>query len=148
MEFNGFEHLTANYLYCPNQFFEVCLPNHSRGTVRLVAFMLRKTLGWLDKEGNPIEQNISISYRDLIDEAGISRGAIRKALDEAVAGGFNICIQKGQANKNNQTADPANNLALPPALTPALRCGCNTHPLAIGNRPHGTWRSQVTHLNR
>ena len=98
MEFNGFEHLTANYLYCPNQFFEVCLPNYSRGTVRLVAYMLRKTLGWLDKEGNPVEQNINISYRDLIAEAGISRGAIRKALDEAVAGGFITCIQKGQAN--------------------------------------------------
>lgn len=107
MEFNGFEHLTANYLYCPNQFFEVCLPHHSRGTVRLVAYMLRKTLGWLDKEGNPIEQNISISYRDLITEAGISRGAIRKALDEAVAGGFITCIQKGQANGNNQTAETA-----------------------------------------
>ena len=107
MEFNGFEHLTANYLYCPNQFFEVCLPYHSRGTVRLVAYMLRKTLGWLDKEGNPIEQNINISYRDLIAEAGISRGAIRKALDEAVAGGFITCIQKGQANGNNQAAETA-----------------------------------------
>ncbi len=107
MEFNGFEHLTANYLYCPNQFFEVCLPNHSRGTVRLVAYMLRKTLGWLDKEGNPIEQNISISYRDLITEAGISRGSIRKALDDAVAGGFITCIQKGKANGNNQSAETA-----------------------------------------
>lgn len=107
MEFHGFEHLTANYLYCPNQFFDVCLPNHSRGTVRLVAYMLRKTLGWLDKEGNPIEQNITVSYRNLIEEAGISRGAIRKALDEAVASGFITCIQKGQANGNNQSAETA-----------------------------------------
>jgi hypothetical protein len=107
MEFNGFEHLTANYIYCPNQFFDVCLPNHSRGTVRLVAYMLRKTLGWLDEEGNPIEQNITISYRDLITEAGISRGAIRKAIDETVTGGFITCIQKGQANGNNQTAETA-----------------------------------------
>ncbi len=107
MEFNGFEHLTATYLYCPNQFFEVCLPHHSRGTVRLVAYMLRKTLGWLDKEGNPIEQNISISYRDLINEAGISRGAIRKALDDAVTGGFIVCIQKGNANGNNRSAETA-----------------------------------------
>lgn len=105
MEFKGFEHLTANYLYCPNQFFDVCLPNYSRGTVRLVAYMLRKTLGWFDKEGNPIDQNISISYRDLITEAGISRGAIRKALDDAVTGGFISCIQKGKANGNNQSAE-------------------------------------------
>ncbi|QDV48463.1 hypothetical protein [Gimesia fumaroli] len=107
MKFNGFEHLTANYLYCPNQFFDVCLPHHSRGTVRLVAYLLRKTLGWLDREGNPIEQEISISYRDLINEAGISRGAIRKALDEAVTAGFIICIQPGKANGNNQAAETA-----------------------------------------
>jgi len=107
MKFNGFKHLTANYLYCPNQFFEVCLPHHSRGTVRLVAYLLRKTLGWLDREGNPIEQEISISYRDLINEAGISRGAIRKALDEAVMAGFIICIQPGKANGNNQAAETA-----------------------------------------
>ncbi|QDT41750.1 hypothetical protein Pan241w_18130 [Gimesia alba] len=107
MRFDGFEHLTANYLYCPNQFFEVCLPHHSRGTVRLVAYLLRKTLGWLDTEGSPIEQDISVSYRDLINEAGISRGAIRKALDEAVAGGFIICIQQGKANGNNQSSETA-----------------------------------------
>ena len=107
MRFNGFEHLTANYLYCPNQFFEVCLPHHSRGTVRLVAYLLRKTLGWLDTEGSPIEQDISVSYRDLINEAGISRGAIRKALDEAVAGGFIICIQQGKGNGNNQSSETA-----------------------------------------
>lgn len=107
MKFSGFEQLTANFLYCPNQFFDVCLPHHSRGTVRLVAYMLRKTLGWLDAEGNPIEQNISISYRDLIHEAGISRGAIRSALDEAVAGGFISCLQPGRANGHNQTAETA-----------------------------------------
>ncbi|QDT45683.1 hypothetical protein Pan241w_58100 [Gimesia alba] len=107
MKFNGFEHLTANYLFCPNQFFDVCLPHHSRGTVRLVAYLLRKTLGWLDREGNPIEQEISISYRDLINEAGISRGAIRKALDEAVTAGFIICTQQGKANGNNQAAETA-----------------------------------------
>ncbi|QDT91504.1 MULTISPECIES: hypothetical protein [Gimesia] len=107
MKFNGFEHLTANFLYCPNQFFDVCLPHHSRGTVRLVAYMLRKILGWLDAEGNPIEQNIGLSYHDLIHEAGISRGAIRSALDEAVAGGFIACLQPGRANGHNQTAETA-----------------------------------------
>lgn len=107
MTFNGFEHLTANYLYCPNQFFDVCLPHHSRGTVRLVAYILRKTLGWLDEEGNPVEQDITVSYRDLITEAGISRGAIRKALDDAVRGGFITCIQKGKAYENNQSAETA-----------------------------------------
>ena len=86
--FPGFEPLTGNFLYCPNQFFDVCLPNYSRGVLRLVAFMLRRTLGWLDKDGNPIEQDVKVSYSDLISKAGVSRGAARKAIEEAIEGGF------------------------------------------------------------
>lgn len=87
-EFRGFEHLTANYVYCPNQFFDVCLPHCSRGAVRLVAYLLRRTLGWLDENGEPVEQHISVSYQDLITHARISRRAIRQSVDEAVAAGF------------------------------------------------------------
>lgn len=82
--FAGFEPLGANFLYCPNQFFDVCLPHSSRGTVRLVAYLLRRTLGWLDHEGRPIEQRIAVTYTELIREAGISRGAIGDAVDAAI----------------------------------------------------------------
>jgi len=53
--FPGFEPFDANYVYCPNQFFEVCLSMRSRGVVRLVAYMIRRTLGWLDRNGKPVE---------------------------------------------------------------------------------------------
>jgi len=53
--FAGFQPLTANFIYCPNQFFDVCLPNYSRGVVRLVGYILYKTLSQLDKNGNPVE---------------------------------------------------------------------------------------------
>lgn len=105
--FQGFEQPGANFLYCPNQFFDVCLPNCSRGAVRLVAYVLRRTLGWLDKDGNPIEQNIDISYQDLVTEAGISRGAIRAAIDEAIAGGFIRCTRVGRANSSGRAAQSA-----------------------------------------
>ena len=49
-----FESLSSNYIYCPNQYFDVCVPNCSRGAVRLVGHVLFKTLGWLDKNGQPI----------------------------------------------------------------------------------------------
>ena len=87
-EFAGFAPLDGNFLYCPNQFFEVCLRNHSRGAVRLVGFLLLKTLGWLDGQGLPVEQQIRVTYRELIGQAGISRGALSKAIDEAIAGNF------------------------------------------------------------
>lgn len=104
-EFPGFQPLTGNFLYCPNQFFDVCLPHYSRGVLRLVAFVLRKTLGWLDKNGNPIEQNVSISYADLIAHARVSRGAARKAIEEAIAGGFIRRTRLGRPGSRGVTAE-------------------------------------------
>ena len=105
--FLGFQHLTANFVYCPNQFFDVCLPNCSRGVVRLVAYLLRRTLGWLDENGKPVEQDITVSYRDLISKAGVSRGALRKAIDEAITAGFIHCTRQGQPNSSGQAAQTA-----------------------------------------
>ncbi|MCA9449189.1 MAG: hypothetical protein KC931_18870, partial [Candidatus Omnitrophica bacterium] len=99
--------LDGNFLYCPNQFLDLCLPNCSRGAVRLVAYLLDQTLGWLDKQGNPISQTISISYQQLIRQAGISRGAIRKAIDEASDAGFIFSVQEGRAAAKGESAQQA-----------------------------------------
>lgn len=105
--FAGFTSLDANYLYCPNQFLDVCLPHSSRGVVRLVAYLLDQTLGWLDSQGNPISQNISVSYQQLITSAGISRSAIRTAIDEAVAAKYIRCIQQGRPASAGKPAEQA-----------------------------------------
>lgn len=105
--FDGFQALDANFVYCPNQFFDVCLPHYSRGTVRLVAYMLRQTLGWLNEHGEPVHEQVSIPYRRLISRAGISRGAIRSAIDEAVEGGFIRCIQAGTAKARGDAGQTA-----------------------------------------
>lgn len=95
--FTGFLPPTSNTTYTPNQFFDVCLPHASRGTLRLVAYMIRKTLGWCDANGNPQESQIRVSYQALVDHAGISREMIRSALNEAIAGHFIRCLQTGRA---------------------------------------------------
>ena len=95
--FNGFEPLSSNYLYCPNQFFHVCLPHVSRSVLRLVAYMLDQTLGWLDADGNPRSQNISVSYQQLVDRAGLGRGGIRPAIDEAIERKFIRRVREGRA---------------------------------------------------
>ena len=100
--FGGFEHLDANYIYCPNQFFEVCVRHYSRGVVRLVAYILRETLGHLDKNGNPVRQDIRVSYSDICQRAGVSTRAIPKALDAAQSAGFIQCVTPGVANSRGQ----------------------------------------------
>src|SRR3954467_330559 len=81
--FSGFASPTSNTTYTPNQFFDVCLPHSSRGCVRLVSLMIRKTLGWCDEHGRPQHEQIRLSYADF-EAAGISRGMIKTAAAEAI----------------------------------------------------------------
>ena len=105
--FAGFAAPTSNTTFAPNQFFDACLPYCSRGVVRLVAYLIRKTLGWCDSHGNPQEEQIAVSYRDLIAKAGISRDMVRQALDEAVAGHFVECVRSGRANISGEVGHSA-----------------------------------------
>lgn len=102
--FEGFAPPTSNTTYTPNQFFDVCLPHYSRGVVRLVAYMIRKTLGWCDADGNPQEDQILVSYQDLVEHAGISRDMIRRALDEAIEGRFIQCVRQGRPKSAHSPA--------------------------------------------
>ena len=97
--FKGFKPPTSSTTYTPNQFFDVVLPNASRGCLRLVAFLIRKTLGWSDEHGNPQNEHTHVSYRELIEEAGVSRGAIKDAIEEAVAKRYIDCLRFGQPHK-------------------------------------------------
>lgn len=105
--FAGFPSLEANYVFCPNQFFDVCLPNCSRGAVRIVAYVLRQTLGWLDANGEPVRQDIQVTYRQLIEKAGVSRGAIGSALQEAIERQFLIVTETANANTDGRAAQSA-----------------------------------------
>jgi hypothetical protein len=98
--FQGFALPTSNTLYCPNQFFDVCLPHSSRGCVRLVGYLLRQTLGWSDPEGKPLKTSHSLSYSQL-EEAGISRDQIRPAIAEAVAARFIRCVESPRVKGKN-----------------------------------------------
>jgi hypothetical protein len=105
--FSGFASPTSNTTYTPNQFFDVCLPNYSRGVVRLVGYMIRKTLGWCDANGNPRHETVTFSYGDLEKHAGLSHGMIRLALDEATRGGFVRCVREGKASRRSESGNSA-----------------------------------------
>ncbi|HEY7119035.1 MAG TPA: hypothetical protein VH475_20765 [Tepidisphaeraceae bacterium] len=101
--FAGFALPTSNTTYTPNQFFDVCLPYSSRGMVRLVAYMIRKTLGWCDEHGRPQTEQHVVSYADL-EHAGISRGMIHRAITEALNGHFIRCVRPPQAKGTGRAA--------------------------------------------
>lgn len=95
-EFAGFAAPVSNTTYTPNQFFDVCLPNASRGCIRITGHLIRKTLGWCDAAGRPQREQIEVSYGELEQLAGISHGMIRSSLDEAVAKHFITCVEEGR----------------------------------------------------
>jgi len=97
--FYGYAPPTSSTTYTPNQFFDVVLPHASRGCLRLVAYLIRKTLGWSDQHGNPQNPEAFVSYRELIEQAGISRGAIKDAIQEALDKRFIQCLRFGQPHR-------------------------------------------------
>ena len=98
---NGYLPPTSNTTYTPNQFFDVVIPASSRGTMRLVAYLIRKTLGWSDAYGRPQNPLVKVSYRELDHHAGIARNMLRAALDEAIAGRFIECVEEGRPDSLN-----------------------------------------------
>lgn len=95
--FAGFAPLQSNTTYCPNQFFDLVLPHFSRGVVRLVGYIIYRTFAWSDRDGRPMNEQHRISYRELIEQAGISRGALREAIEEAVQANLIQRVRQGRA---------------------------------------------------
>ncbi|MES2595769.1 MAG: hypothetical protein V4662_10560 [Verrucomicrobiota bacterium] len=105
--FRGFKAPTSNTTFAPNQFFDVVIPNFSRGVVRIVAYLIRKTLGWCDADGNPQETQIEVTYSELERKAGVSRDMIREALDAALSSHLIQCVTVGRpklAHDSGQSA--------------------------------------------
>src|SRR3954468_7176828 len=90
-KFEGFAPLQSNTTYCPNQFFDVVLPHFSRGVVRLVGYVIYRTFAWSDRDGRPMSEQHKVSYREMVEKAGISRGALKEAIDHAIRGNLLQC---------------------------------------------------------
>ena len=100
--FPGFPDFRANVTFVPIQFFTVVLPYCSRGTVRIVGYALRKVLGWVDERGNPTREQLRFTYRELIEQAGVSREAITEALREALERRLLRCLEIPQPDSAGQ----------------------------------------------
>jgi hypothetical protein len=99
LEFEGFAPLQSNTTYCPNQFFDVVLPYFPRGVVRLVGYAIYRTFAWSGRDGRPMSEQHKVSYRELIEKAGISRGALKEAIEQAIRGNLLQCVKQGRASR-------------------------------------------------
>ena len=105
--FPGFRPPTGNTTYTPNQFFDVVLRHGSRGAVRLVAYLLRQTLGWCDAEGQPRESQVTASYRELEERAGIGHSSIAEAVQECLDARYIVQVQAGKPDTAGSPARSA-----------------------------------------
>lgn len=96
--FEGYPLLTSNTTFTPNGFFDVAVPTLRLPALRVVAFMLRRTLGWSDASGKPLHPVHSLSWKELAEGAGVSRSAIGAALSAAMKGHFIECHSEAHAN--------------------------------------------------
>ncbi|MEM6313048.1 MAG: hypothetical protein AAF743_03130, partial [Planctomycetota bacterium] len=102
--FEGFEPPGSNFVLTPNQFLDLCVPHCSRGCVRLVGYMIRQILGWSDRNGQPLREQVRVTYTQLVRHAHVSRGALREALDEAVDRQFLTCLVEGRPHRAGRPA--------------------------------------------
>lgn len=105
--FKGFPELRSNVLYCPKQFFTVVIPSSSVNCIRIVSHMLRKTLGWVDENGEPLRERHEFSYREFEEDAGIVPSALQRAIDEALQSRFVRRLQKAEVQTQGQKAKSA-----------------------------------------
>ena len=91
--FDGFTRPTANFVRCPNQYLDLCVPRCSIHVARLVGYLIRETIGWVKHNGEPRRQKVSVTYTELVTQARVSRSKLRPAIDEAIALGFVVCEQ-------------------------------------------------------
>ena len=83
--FNGFRE--DLFLLAPHQFSDIVIPSaESVDLVRVVAYMFYQSLGRRDLDGNirKPKQEIHLSDRILIQEAGLKKANIKPSLEEAV----------------------------------------------------------------
>lgn len=106
-EFPGFPDFRANVTFVPLQFFTAVLPHRSRSCVRIVGYMLRRILGWVDQDGNPTASHLQFTYRELMESAGVSRDSIHGALAEAREFKLILCQQSAHAKAHGQDARSA-----------------------------------------
>lgn len=106
--YEGFPSFAIPYCYTPNQLLDVVFRDISdRGVIRLASYILYRQIRTGDRDGHPIDPQITFPYNELQANAGVSRGALPTALQNAISLNVIECIDSGQAAAPGKSPRPA-----------------------------------------
>ncbi len=110
--FAGFAPLSANYLHCPNQFFDTCVRFCRRGEIRLIGYLVFQSYRLLDDKGRPSSTTITIKHSELRRAINVSTGALNEIIDGCDRKNFIECTRSRGIGEyllkysDNTTSDP------------------------------------------
>jgi hypothetical protein len=87
-----FPDVKENFTRVPNIFFEEFLPCATANELKVMLFIIKKTLGWNKKWD-------MVSRSQYINEAGISNGSLSGTLKSCIAKGWLLKFEEGPKNK-------------------------------------------------
>lgn len=95
--FSGFRQSQDGYYpftMVPNQFFSEILPFEKPCVIKVICFILRRTVGWVDQNGQRKQQQ-QIAYSEFAREMDMSMQAVADGLKIALAKGYIVRTRPG-----------------------------------------------------
>lgn len=92
--FSGFFGREGNRTFIPNQFFDQVIPSESLGVIKVVAAIIRNTIGWRNQFGFQRRQ-VQMSVTELQRRTRLSRRALRLALNRACERNYVERVDRG-----------------------------------------------------
>ncbi|MCA9427441.1 MAG: hypothetical protein KC994_20335 [Candidatus Omnitrophica bacterium] len=99
IHFQGFYSRQGNRTFIPNQFFDEVIPNESLAVIKVVAAIIRNTIGWRNQFGFQ-RQQVSLSVTELERKTNLSRRALRLALNKACEKNYVERVDRGFFDPN------------------------------------------------
>lgn len=86
-KFNGFRSLTANFTTVPNQYFDRVVGHYHPCVERVVAILIRATLGWEDPDTGERRLEAELALSDFV-RPELSESSARRGIAGAIEAGF------------------------------------------------------------
>lgn len=132
-DFRGFYRGEGRRTTVPNQFFDQVLPRETHTVVKLVAAVLRHTVGYQNRITGGSVTSAPLSFNRLANYANCDRSTVTRALPRAIEGNYIRQVKRGRFAPNEDDREASvyavcwaaeiNAPKLPPALSLGAKSG-------------------------